>query len=140
MPFLLAQGTGSDWGHELNKSGLFILGVFFVCQPASAVSPSWKINPKVCLASEMVDQCEMILKISFADLPAGEYCLYQDDVKIECFAMRNPPSQQKISYRQTTQLSLRNEAGTELLSQRLTVKARQRQAVKRRVRQPWSLF
>lgn len=138
--FLLALDIGSDRGHELNKSGLFLLGLLFASQPASAISPSWIINPKVCLASEIADQCEMLLKITFADLPAGEYCLFQDGIEIKCFAMQKAPSQQKIRYRETTSLSLRDEYGIELLHQKLSVKARQRQTVKRRVRQPWSLF
>lgn len=109
-------------------------------QVFGATQPKWEVNPKVCLTNKLSDSCKMLLHIALSDLPTGNYCLYQDDRLLRCFRLESDYLEQNISYQEKTLLSLKNEAGQALLSQQLVVKARQNQTVKRRVRQPWSLF
>lgn len=124
----------------MSKFGLFIVALLFYCQPADAVSPTWKVNPKVCLIKSLSETCNMLLQIALSDLPSGKYCLYQNDRKLRCFEVDDTYFEQTVSYNDNALLSLRDQSGKALLSQQLTVKARQNQTVKRRVRQPWSLF
>lgn len=120
---------------------ILILGTFFLGPTATATTaPSWRIEPRVCVASTLSDACEMIINVTLEGLPPGNYCLFQDDIELGCWQANVKISDQKLRYNHRTMISLRNQNGTALLEQQLVVKARQSNNVRRRIRQPWSLF
>lgn len=101
---------------------------------------SWKVLPKVCLVDSFSQQCKMQLSISLSAISSDDYCIFQDQNLLGCWPAKQQQMTLEIIFVQETVLSLRNKKGVTLLEQTLLVKARREPKLRRRIKQPWSLF
>lgn len=118
---------------------LLIAGIFF-CSMVSAQGPTWNIQPNICVAQRVGDECLLTFSITTQYMPAEQLCLFLDGQLLTC-------SQQAIFYKETSVLinknallELKNRAQKTILSKKLLIKYREPHDQRRRIRPPWSLF
>ncbi|MEP4888428.1 MAG: DUF3019 domain-containing protein [Aliiglaciecola sp.] len=103
-------------------------------------SPSWHVQPKVCIVENLGDTCEMVLTMHFKNLAPGAYCYYQGQTPLNCWTDAPPEKTLVIRFIEETTLYLKSQDGSVILSHTMDIKARANKKQVRRVRQPWSLF
>lgn len=119
---------------------ILLLSLSFISQSLLANSPEWQVLPKVCLVDVFNQECQMQLQITVKNIQQPSYCLFQDDKLLGCWKSDHTSITVPITFTQRTVLSLRNLQGQTKLEQTLTVKARRERKLRRRIKQPWSLF
>ncbi|GAB2692788.1 DUF3019 domain-containing protein [Aliiglaciecola aliphaticivorans] len=103
-------------------------------------TPSWRVQPKVCIVENLGDTCEMVLTLKFENLAPGTYCYYQGQTRLNCWTGAAVNKTLIIRFIEETTLYLKSDNGKVILSHQLDIKARASKKRVRRVRQPWSLF
>lgn len=101
---------------------------------------AWTIQPNVCIAENAGEQCQIILNINTQNIPEGVHCLFLDSRQLACAEQGSFPDNIKIILKQNTLLELKNRQNHTLLSQTLSIKYQQRPPMRRRIRNPWSIF
>lgn len=107
---------------------------------AQAAAPSWQVKPSVCVNKMLGASCEFHIKIFTANLPQGQYCLYQQQQQLRCMANSAFPVKLAVSLEGQSSLLLKNPQGQVILSHILSVKSLVGAKHRRRLRSPWSLF
>jgi hypothetical protein len=82
----------------------------------------------------------MQLQVTVKNINEPKYCLFQDDKLLGCWEKHQLAITVPVIVTQRTVISLRNMLGHTLLTQTLSVKARRERKLRRRIKQPWSLF
>ncbi|GAC15410.1 DUF3019 domain-containing protein [Aliiglaciecola lipolytica] len=116
------------------------LGVMTCLSNAWGETPSWSVQPKVCIVENLGDLCEMELSLSFHGLEPGKYCYFQDQTRLNCWSGSAQQTTLLIRFTKDTVLYLKSAQGNVILSHKMDIKARASNKQVRRVRQPWSLF
>jgi len=118
---------------------VLIAGIFF-CSKVSAQTPAWTIQPNICVAQRVGDECQLTFSIETQNMPSEPLCLFLDGQLLHC-------SQQAYFYKETSILikknaliELKNRAQKTILSKQLLIKYREPHEQRRRIRPPWSLF
>jgi hypothetical protein len=118
---------------------VLIAGVFF-CSMVSAQTPAWTIQPNICVAQRVGDECQLTFSIQTQNMPSEKLCLFLDGQLLNC-------SQQAYFYKETSILikknaliELKNRAQQTILSKKLLIKYHESNEQRRRIRPPWSLF
>jgi hypothetical protein len=118
---------------------VLIAGVFF-CSMVSAPTPAWTIQPNICVAQRVGDECQLTFSIQTQNMPSEKLCLFLDGQLLNC-------SQQAYFYKETSILikknaliELKNRAQQTILSKKLLIKYHESNEQRRRIRPPWSLF
>ena len=104
------------------------------------MEPQWSVTPSVCVSRFLDELCEMNIELVFNNLPPKHYCLYQDEVMLNCWLLSNEKRKIQLSYSHPVWLRLKDSEDTLVLQQQLTIKAQQANKKRSRVRSPWSLF
>lgn len=123
---------------ELRAIVLFC-SVFF-CNQIAAKSPVWTLQPNVCIAQKVGDECELNLSIETDNMPAELFCLFLDGQLLVCSLKAYFPREISIMIKQDALLELKNKTQTTILSKQLLIKYLEPQDQRRRIRPPWSLF
>lgn len=123
----------------MKRNGLLFVCLFFSV-PDSHATPSWQVNPNICVTKKLGDVCALQAQIIVRDIPEGKYCLYQNEAMLQCWSSSPQKHLITLSYAEDMRLSLVDEAGNTILEQQFTIKGRSAPLTRRRVRQPWSLF
>jgi hypothetical protein len=112
----------------------------FFCNEIAAQRPAWTLQPSVCVAQKVGDECQLNLNIETKNMPSELLCLFLDGQLLTCSRMAYFPQNISISIQQDALLELKNKAQQILLSKKLLIKYLESQEQRRRVRPPWSLF
>lgn len=116
------------------------LSLIFFSQSVLADSPEWQVLPQICLVDSFSEECSMQLQITVKNIHEPKYCLFQDEKLLGCWDIAQRSITVPVIITQRTVISLRNLQGQTLLKQILSVKARRERKLRRRIKQPWSLF
>lgn len=112
----------------------------FFCNQIAAQSPAWTLQPNICIAQKMGDECQLSLSIDTKNMPAELLCLFLDGKLLSCSQQAYFPHKVPISIQQDTLLELKNKAQKTILSKKLRIKYLAEHEQRRRIRPPWSLF
>lgn len=118
---------------------MVILSLLF-CSHFAAALPAWYVRPTVCISDGADSLCKMAIELSFEGLDDQQHCIYLDDQLVTCWIGGRDLKPIQVALRQDSELRLTDARGDVLLRQPITVKSRQTKPLRRRVRQPWSVF
>ncbi|WP_158966385.1 DUF3019 domain-containing protein [Paraglaciecola sp. L3A3] len=112
----------------------------FLSIEAAAITPQWTVQPNVCIAKSVGDSCQITITITAHNIPSGEHCLYLDNQQISCISASVFKQKAQISLVHNTRLELKNQKQETILSKQLSIKYQDAPPLRRRIRNPWSLF
>jgi len=116
-----------------------VAGIFF-CSDVSAQTPAWSIQPNICVAQRVGDECQLTFRIETQNMPAEPLCLFLDGQLINCSKNSYVSKETSISINKNVLIELKNKAQKTIVSKKLLVKYLDLHDHRRRVRPPWSLF
>ena len=112
----------------------------FFCNQIAAQSPAWTLQPNICVAHKVGDECQLSLSIETKNMPAELLCLFIDSQLLTCSQQAYFPHKVSILIQKDTLLELKNKAHKTILSKKLLIKYLESHDQRRRIRPPWSLF
>ena len=112
----------------------------FFCNKIAAQIPAWTLQPNVCVAQKIGDECQLSLSIETANMPAELFCLFLDGQLLRCSQKAYFPRKMSILIQQDALLELKNKKQKTILSKKLQIKYLEPNDQRRRIRPPWSLF
>ena len=118
---------------------VLIAGIIF-CSHVCAQTPAWTIQPNICVAQRVGDECQLTFSIETQSIPSELLCLFLDGELLTCSQQAYFHKKTSISIKQNTQIELRNMAQQTILSKTLLIKYIEPNDQRRRIRPPWSLF
>ena len=124
---------------ELRKAVL-VAGVFFCSSNVSAQAPAWTIQPNICVAQKVGDECQLNFSIETHNMPSELLCLFLDGQLLSCSKQAYFFKKVPITIKQNVLIELKNKAQKTILSKKLLIKYLEPQEQRRRIRPPWSLF
>jgi hypothetical protein len=119
---------------------LVLLCSIFFCNKIAAQKPTWILQPNVCVAQKVGDECKLSLNIETENMPSELLCLFLDGQRLTCSRQAYFPLKLSITIQQDSLLELRNKAQKIILSKKLLIKYLEPSDQRRRIRPPWSLF
>lgn len=119
---------------------LISLIVSHVVSGTESQSRTWEIKPSVCVTALPEQVCEMQISMILPQQLQGQHCLFSNDEEVICW--QQPPLEYAftLALSEDAQLELRDASRGAVFTQLLQVKARNRGRLRRRIRQPWSIF
>ena len=117
-----------------------LLCSIFFCDKIAAHSPTWTLQPNICVAPKVGDKCQLSLSIKTKNIPTELFCLFLDGQLLTCSQQAYFPQKVTISIRQDALLELKNKQHKTVLTKKLLIKYFEPQDKRRRIRAPWSLF
>jgi len=121
------------------RAVLLFCSIFF-CNKIAAQRPVWTLQPNVCVAQKVGDECQLSLNIETENMPTELLCLFLDGQLLTCSRQAYFPRKVFISIQQDALLELKNKAQKIILSKKLLIKYLEPHDQRRRIRPPWSLF
>lgn len=118
---------------------VIIAGIFF-CSNISAQTPAWTIQPNICVAQRVGDECQMSFSIETINMPSEQLCLYLDGHLLNCSQKAYFHKKTSILIKKNSLIELKNKAQKTILSKKLLIKYLEPNEQRRRIRPPWSLF
>jgi hypothetical protein len=118
---------------------VLIAGMVF-CSNLSAQTPAWTIQPNICVAQRVGDECQLTFSIETQSTPSELLCLFLEGELLTCSQQAYFHKKISISIKQNTLIELRNRAQQTILSKTLLIKYIEPNDQRRRIRPPWSLF
>lgn len=116
-----------------------ILCCFYtVC--AAQTPNQFNVTPSQCVASEQGELCQLTVSLHYPQLANKEYCLKLDEESQGCWHKSELPLSMNISIIEPTSLTLSDKQGDFSVSVMLNIKYRNAGNLRRRVRNPWSVF
>lgn len=112
----------------------------FFCNKIAAQEPVWTIQPNVCVAQRIGDECKLTFTIETQNLPPEILCLFLDGQLLTCSQQAYFHKKIPILITQNVQLELKNKSQKTILSKVLLIKYIEPNEQRRRIRPPWSLF
>ncbi|MBU3004681.1 DUF3019 domain-containing protein [Paraglaciecola arctica] len=117
---------------------VIIAGIIF-CRNLSAETPAWTIQPNICVAQRVGDECQLTISIETQNMPSEKLCLYLDGKLLNCSQRAYFYNATSVLIKKNALIELKNKAQETILSKKLLIKYLDPQQ-RRRVRPPWSLF
>ncbi|MDC8831589.1 DUF3019 domain-containing protein [Alteromonas gilva] len=117
---------------------IFLLSAYHMDVLANDVS--FSVSPSECITAEKGDVCAMSLSIVYPRLSPGDYCVILNDTSLGCWQYANLPESLDVKIETESVLSLVDEDNTFRTSTLLKLRYRSATMLRRRVRNPWSLF
>jgi len=117
---------------------VLIAGIFF-CSKVSAQTPAWTIQPNICVAQRVGDECQLTFSIESQNMPSEQLCLFLDGQLLTCSQKAYFYKKISILITKNALIELKNKAQKTVLSKTLLIKYRESNE-RRRIRPPWSLF
>jgi hypothetical protein len=114
-------------------------GIFF-CNKIAAQTPAWTIQPNICVAQRIGDECKLTFSIETQNMPSELLCLFLDGQLLTCSQQAYFHNKTTISIKRNTLIELKNKAQKTILSKKLLIKYLEPHDQRRRIRPPWSLF
>tara|TARA_B100000408_G_scaffold120386_1_gene99697 strand:- start:80 stop:409 length:330 start_codon:yes stop_codon:yes gene_type:complete len=108
--------------------------------PAEAEDDAFSATPSECIAAEKGDECVMSVTLHYPPLPDDKYCLRLNREPLGCWPYSAMPGAVKVTLKEESELSLVRESNTYQASVILTLRYRSASMLRRRVKNPWSLF
>jgi len=108
--------------------------------PAEAEDDAFSVTPSECIAAEQGDECVMSVTLHYPPLPNDRYCLTLNSEPLGCWPHSAMPGTVKVTLKEESELSLVRESNTYQASVILTLRYRSASMLRRRVKNPWSLF
>lgn len=105
-----------------------------------AKTPSWTVQPNICIAQKVGETCHIELVITTQNLQSGVYCLFIGSKKVICSQKGGLPRKLALSYSENISLVLKDKTGSQVLSHNLSIKYIEAKKYRRRIRNPWSIF
>jgi hypothetical protein len=118
---------------------VLIWSIFF-CNKIAAQTPVWTIQPNICVAQQIGDECKLTFSIETQDLPSEILCIFLDGQLLTCSPQAYLGKKTSISIKKNALLELKNKAQKTILSKQLLIKYLEPYEQRRRIRPPWSLF
>ena len=118
---------------------ILVAGIFF-CSQVCAQTPAWTIQPNICVAQRVGDECQLTFSIETQNTPSELLCLFLDGQLLTCSQQAYFHKKTSISIKQNALIELRNKAQQTILSKTLLIKYLEPHNQRRRIRPPWSLF
>lgn len=100
----------------------------------------WTILPTECVAQVDQPNCTMEVQLSYGSLTDKEYCIALGNEHLGCWATSGLPRKLTVTLLASTPLVLKNKGRSVIASQTLSVKYLRPKTLRRRVRNPWSIF
>ncbi|WP_339720945.1 DUF3019 domain-containing protein [uncultured Paraglaciecola sp.] len=120
------------------RAVVIIAGIIF-CSKVSAKTPEWTIQPNICVAQRVGDECLLTFTIETQNMPSEPLCLYLDGELLACSQQAYFYNATSILIKKNALIELKNKAQETILSKKLQIKYIEPQQ-RRRIRPPWSLF
>lgn len=117
---------------------VLIAGIIF-CSKISAQAPAWTIQPNICVAQRVGDECLLTFSIDTQNMPSEQLCLFLDGQLLTCSQQAYFYKEISIWIKKNALIELKNKAQKTVLSKTLLIKYRESNE-RRRIRPPWSLF
>lgn len=117
---------------------VLIAGIIW-CSEVSAQTPSWTIQPNICVAQRVGDECLLTFSINTQYMPSEQLCLYLDGELLSCSKQAYFYKEISVRIKKKARLELKNKEQKTVLSKTLLIKYRESNE-RRRIRPPWSLF
>lgn len=108
--------------------------------PIEAAEPEFAVTPSECIAAEKGQPCELEIHFTYPRLDNKDYCLFVNEQRQGCWRPNKLPTTMSLSVSQTSKLTLSDKQGEFSVSTMLNIKYRSSRALRRRVRNPWSVF
>ena len=108
--------------------------------PAEAEDDAFSATPSECIAAEKGDECVMSVTLHYPPLPNDRYCLTLNSEPLGCWAHSAMPGEVTVTLEEESKLSLERESKTYQATVILTLRYRSASKLRRRVKNPWSLF
>ncbi|MGB0213882.1 MAG: DUF3019 domain-containing protein [Alteromonas oceani] len=109
--------------------------------PAEAEDDAFSATPSECIAAEQGDECVMSVSLNYPPLLNDKYCLTLNGGEpLGCWPHNGMPDAMKVTLKEESELSLMRKQNTHHGSVILTLRYRSAAKLRRRVRNPWSLF
>jgi hypothetical protein len=118
---------------------VLIAGTLF-CSNLSAQTPAWIIQPNICIAQRVGDECQLTFSIETQDMPSEQLCLFLDGQLLSCSKQAYFYKETSILIKKNSLIELKNNEQKTILSKNLLIKYRESHEHRRRIRAPWSLF
>jgi hypothetical protein len=118
---------------------VLIAGIVF-CSHVSAQTPEWIIQPNICVAQRVGDECKLTFRIETQNMPTELLCLFLDGQLLSCSQQAYFYKKISITIKQNVLIELKNKAQKTILSKKLLIKYLEPHEHRRRIRPPWSLF
>jgi hypothetical protein len=118
---------------------VLIYSIFF-CNKIAAQEPAWTIQPNICIAQKIGDECKLTFSIETQNMPSELLCLFLDGQLLSCSQQAYFYKKTSIYIKQNALIELKNKAQKIILSKTLLIKYLEPHEQRRRVRPPWSLF
>jgi hypothetical protein len=119
---------------------LVIFCSIFFCNEIAAQKPAWTIQPNICVAQTIGDECQLTFTIETQNMPSELLCLFLDGQLLTCSQQAYFHKKTFISIKKNTLIELKNKAQKTILSKKLLIKYLEPHDQRRRIRPPWSLF
>ncbi|MDU0353889.1 DUF3019 domain-containing protein [Paraglaciecola aquimarina] len=107
---------------------------------AVAQTPQWTVQPSVCITNSIGSSCQLTIKITTQNLPANKHCIFLDGQQIQCSINGYSGQNVTLNIKQAARLELRNHNQQTVLTQTLSIKYQNVPTMRRRIRNPWSIF
>jgi hypothetical protein len=117
---------------------VLIVGII-LCSEVSAQTPSWTIQPNICVAQRVGDECQLTFSIDTQNMPSEPLCLFLDGQLLSCSQQGYFYQKISVFIKTNALIELKNKAQNTVLSKTLLIKYRESKE-RRRIRPPWSLF
>jgi hypothetical protein len=118
---------------------VLVVGIIF-CSEVSAKTPAWTIQPNICVAQRVSDECQLTFNIETQNMPKERLCIFHDGQRLTCSQQAYFNKKISVSIKQNTRIELKDMAHKILLSKTLLIKYLEPPNQRRRIRPPWSLF
>ena len=118
---------------------ILLCGIFF-CNKIAAQIPAWIIQPNICVAQKIGDECKLTFSIETKNMPSELLCLFLDGQLLGCSQQAFFHKNTSISIKKDALIELKNKAQKIILSKTLLIKYLEPHEQRRRIRPPWSLF
>jgi hypothetical protein len=119
--------------------GAVLIAGIILCSEVSAQTPAWTIQPNICVAQRVGDECPLTFSIDTQNMPTEQYCLFLDGQLLTCSQQAYFYNEISIVINKNALIELKNKAQETILSKKLRIKYIEPQQ-RRRIRPPWSLF
>jgi hypothetical protein len=119
---------------------LVIFCSIFFCNEIAAQGPAWTIQPNICVAQRIGDECKLTFTIKTQNMPSELLCLFLDGQLLTCSQQAYFYKKTSISIKKNALIELKNKAQKTILSKKLLIKYLEPHEQRRRIRPPWSLF
>ena len=119
---------------------IVLIAAIFLCSKVSAQTPAWTIQPNICVAQRVGNECQLTFSIETQTMPSELLCLFLDGKLLTCSRQAYFHKKISISIKKNALIELKNKAQQTILSKTLRIKYLESHNQRRRIRPPWSLF